>query len=254
MSVIKILIIEDDFVFAENLKERLIDFGYVISGQASNAADALIAFKKMIPDLVLLDIDLGANEKDGIFIAHEFNKIHSVPIVYLTAFSDKVIIERVKATSPAAFLVKPSNAQQLMATLEVAVSNFSQQIIPVPSNRRVASPESDFYPMKDFFFLRDSNRVLRKILVADILFVEAKGSAVEINLTHSKTLIHANLSSFQQQIAHLHLIRCHRSYLVNLSKIEAIDESVLLIQEHTIPISKSYRDKVFRQLTILKAD
>ena len=254
MSVIKILIVEDDFVFAENLKERLVNFGYVISGQAANVNDALIAFKKIIPDLVLLDIDLGKNEKDGISVAHDFNQIHPVPIVYLTAFSNKKIIERAKATSPAAFLIKPSNAQQLMATLEVAVSNFSQKIIPTPSNRRINAPEKGFYPMKDSFFLRDSKRVLRKIMVREILFVEAKGSAVEINLSHRTEVVHANLSSFQQQIPHPHLVRVHRSYLINLSKIEAIDESVFLIQGHFIPISKSYRDEVFRQLTILKAD
>ena len=87
MSLIKILIVEDDLLVAENLKDRLVDLGYLISGQADNLPDALRAFKKMLPDVVLLDIDLGKNKADGIKIAHEFNKIHVVPIIYPVSYT-----------------------------------------------------------------------------------------------------------------------------------------------------------------------
>ena len=254
MSLIKILIVEDYLLVAENLKDRLVDLGYLISGQADNLPDALRAFKKMLPDVVLLDIDLGKNKADGIKIAHEFNKIHAVPIIYLTALTNPSTIDRAKETKPAAYLIKPARPSQLRAALEVALFNFSQQIIPTPSARNHKSPAANIYPLEDSFFLRDIKRVLRKVLVADVLFVEAKGSAIEINLSDSTEFIYANLSSFQAQIPHLHLVRCHRSFVVNLSKVDAIDESVLKVGQHAIPMSKSYRDAVLAQLRLLKAD
>ena len=254
MGAIKILIVEDDLLVAENLKERLVDLGYLISGQADNLSDALRAFKKMLPDIVLLDIDLGNDKADGINIAHEFNNIYPVPIIYLTALTNRTTIERAKATQPAAYLIKPARSSQLRAALEVALFNFSQQIIPVPSIRNHKSPPTNIYPLENTFFIKDIKRVLRKVLIDELLFVEAKGSAIEINLTNRKEYIYANLSSFQNQIPHPHLVRCHRSFVINLVKIDAIHESILIVGKHSIPMSKSYRVAIFDQLRLLKAD
>ena len=122
---IKIIIVEDEPLIAEGIALHLKNSIFSVSAIAYDADEALQLLQTKTPDIAILDINLEGG-KDGIQIAEYINKVCPMPFIYLTSYSDKAIMDRAKATSPSGFIVKPFNKNTLLASLEIAVSNFSQ--------------------------------------------------------------------------------------------------------------------------------
>jgi len=121
MSALKIFIVEDDLLLAEELQEQLLEFGYTITDVVANSQDALLAFRRRLPDLVLCDIHLKNSKLDGIELAAAFRQIATIPLIFLTAYGDEQTLTRAKATNPAYYLIKPCNATQLQVAIDFAV-------------------------------------------------------------------------------------------------------------------------------------
>ena len=114
------LIVEDETLIAEELKERLSRLGFSIIAAVDTADEGIAIATREHPDLVLMDIRL-KGEKDGVQAAREIREQVDVPIVYLTAHSDRLTVERVKATEYDGFLLKPFQRRELESTIEVAM-------------------------------------------------------------------------------------------------------------------------------------
>ncbi|OOG76851.1 sigma-54 dependent transcriptional regulator [Algoriphagus sp. A40] len=114
----KILIVEDQFVEANNLQEMLETKGYEVIGIARSVPIALSLIEKEVPDLVLLDIYL-KGPLTGIDLAKTLRK-QNIPFIYLSANSNKDTLEAAKATCPYGFLVKPFREKDVLVTLEIA--------------------------------------------------------------------------------------------------------------------------------------
>jgi DNA-binding response OmpR family regulator len=114
------LIVEDEILIAEELKERLSRLGFAIIAAVDNAEEGIAIATREHPDLVVMDIRL-KGEKDGIQAAREIRRLVDVPIVYLTAHSDRQTVERAKTTEYDGFILKPFQGQELQATIEVAM-------------------------------------------------------------------------------------------------------------------------------------
>jgi len=121
---IRILIVDDKPLICDNLEMYLNTQDYIVVGKAYDYEDGTTLFLKTEPDLVLLDINF-EDERDGINLAEWILKIRPLPIIYLTSYSDKETIERVKKTAPQGYLVKPFNEQSLITTIEIALTNFA---------------------------------------------------------------------------------------------------------------------------------
>ena len=259
MSVLKILIIEDDVVLAEELQEQLLDFGYSITETAYNSGDALTAFRRRIPDLVLCDINLEGSNLDGIELVKVFNSIERVPIIFLTAFGDSQTTKRARETRPSAYLIKPCNELQLESAIELAVSNFSSDTLAQISQSLKTSntPPCLMYSAKDFVFVRVDTKFVR-LEIANIFWVEALGTNVKIITDDFTAVLAANLSSFTRQIDNPILQRVHRSYMVNINKIVAFDSGRAFVNyqngQKEIPIGKTYRGDFQSGFPKLQAD
>ena len=120
INIIKILIIEDDLVIAQNIKEYLMAFGYGEIKTAKNYQDTAHILKSFTPDLYLVDIMLKNSAKDGIDIMKVILPNNGKPIIYLTANTDEDTRTRAKSTKPAAYLVKPISEKQLEIAIEFA--------------------------------------------------------------------------------------------------------------------------------------
>ena len=120
MNQAKILIVEDEGVVAADLENRLTKLGYAVSGVAASGAEAIQEASKTKPDLVLMDIML-AGEIDGIQAAEEIRRRFLVPLIYLTANSNRKILERAKITEPLGYLLKPFMESELQANVEIAL-------------------------------------------------------------------------------------------------------------------------------------
>lgn len=114
----KILIVEDEFIVANNLQMILENAGYAITGVAASAREAQEHIQQYKPDLVLLDIRL-KGKLSGIDIARKLRAAH-IPFIYLSAYANQPILEEAKTTEPYGFLVKPVREKDLLVALEIA--------------------------------------------------------------------------------------------------------------------------------------
>ncbi|MFZ4546871.1 MAG: response regulator [Bacteroidales bacterium] len=127
MSKSKILVVEDERITAEDLKNTLERLGYMVTGIASSAESFYKSIESEMPDLVLMDIYLKGN-KDGIELASEIKQSLNIPVIYLTAFSDSNILDRAKVTGPFGYVLKPFQERELHSNIEMALHKNSMEI------------------------------------------------------------------------------------------------------------------------------
>lgn len=118
------LIIEDEILIAEELKERLSRLGFAVIGAVDTAEEGIAIATREQPDIVLLDIRL-RGEKDGIEAAREIREQIDLPIVYVTAYSDQRTVERVKNTEHDGFILKPFHRRDLQSMIEIAMERHA---------------------------------------------------------------------------------------------------------------------------------
>jgi len=118
------LIIEDEILIAEELKERLSRLGYSVIGAVDSADEGIAIAIRELPDVVLMDIRL-KGQKDGIQAAREIQQRVDLPIVYVTAYSDPLTVERVKHTDHDGFILKPFHRHDLQSTIQIAIERHA---------------------------------------------------------------------------------------------------------------------------------
>ncbi|QTA92463.1 ATP-binding response regulator [Desulfonema magnum] len=139
MTKARILIVEDEYVIAENMQAKLEKEGYVVCGVAPSGKRAIQKAKTEKPDLVLMDIML-KGPMDGIEAANQIRKRFNIPIIYLTAFSDKEMLDRAKITEPFGYLLKPFEDRELYANIEMAFykARMEQELLKAKKFESVA--------------------------------------------------------------------------------------------------------------------
>lgn len=250
MDKIEIVITEDEFFIAEDIRSKLEQSGYAVSAVFDSGETALPFIVRERPDVLLVDIKL-AGKMDGIELMVQVQKEMKLPFIYITANSDVVTYQKAKATNPNAFLVKPFNPASLLAAIDLALYHFSNNTTPDVIER----VGTDDYPDAQFLvnqnlFIR-SNGKFRKLNEDDILFVEAAGSYVHIQSGQDRFTLSQNLSQFQRKTPLLNLVRIHRSYLVNVSRVNSFEESHVFVEKHKLPLGESYRSDFLARIHCL---
>lgn len=120
MSLTKILIVEDEVIVAMDLRQQLENFGYRVVGNAVSGAEAIEHARAFSPELVLMDIRLRGS-MDGIETAAEIRRRFDLPVIFLTAHSDKATLGRAKLTEPFGYLLKPVEGRELQIAIEISL-------------------------------------------------------------------------------------------------------------------------------------
>ena len=121
MKEAKILVVEDEALVALHLEQRLQMLGHSVVGTAFSGTDALEQTAAHLPDLVLMDINLGRGIS-GIEAAQQINRILDIPVVFVTAHSDDAILQKASAAGPYGYVLKPFEDSALRVTIEIALS------------------------------------------------------------------------------------------------------------------------------------
>ncbi|MFC1569369.1 response regulator [bacterium] len=116
----KILVVEDEHIIAMEIQERLEDLGYCVTGTASSKQAAIRLTESNPPDLVLMDIMLG-NEMGGLDAAEYIHAHHDIPVVFLTAYSDKKTLARAKQAEPYGYILKPLDEREVSSAIEISL-------------------------------------------------------------------------------------------------------------------------------------
>ena len=124
-----VLIVEDERIVAKDLENALRGLGYEVIGSAASGEAALLMMEQTRPDIVLMDIVL-AGAMRGTEVARRAWSRWRVPVVYLTAFSDAVVLEDIKDSEPYGYLLKPFLPKQVHAVLQIALSRRTRESAP----------------------------------------------------------------------------------------------------------------------------
>lgn len=246
----KILIVEDDLVIAKNLEMMLKKMDYLVSGIVDSGEALLEVLQKEIPDLILLDINL-AGALDGIETAQKLNVTFHIPFIFLSALSDKATLERAKITEPHAYLIKPVEGEHLRNAIEIALYNAQQRLgeETVAKEKVTEQPQESFF-MNNHFFVKSRNR-LEKVYLEDVLWLEAKDIYCVIKTRKGQYVVSHTLKKLEQQFPSESFMRIHRSYMVALDSIDAIEDNNLIINQQYIPIGKTYKNDLLERLRII---
>jgi DNA-binding LytR/AlgR family response regulator len=242
-----------------DLEEQLTALGYQVTNTVTDSDRAINSFKKNQPDLVLLDIHLKGSKLDGVQIAEMFNEITRVPIIYLTSYSDRETQKRVERTAPAYYLIKPCSPEQLEVAIGFAISNFTnqQQTNITHSLNTSTKPACVLFSPNDFFFVKKKQHYVR-INLSEILWLEAKGSSVEIVSEQESVISYSGIKGFLGQLEHPNLIQVHRSFVVNILKVTAFNDRFIFIpfegDQRAIPVGQKYHKDVFKRFRQLKSE
>ena len=147
----KVLIVEDEAIVALEIKVELEKLGCDIIDTVSTKKAVLKNIEKVIPDIILMDINLGKNE-NGIDIVQEIQKTKHIPILYLTAFSDDDTMNRAFATRPIGYIVKPFKPQDLKIHIQLARHKLN-----VTHQSEI---NKDYIPLGEEFYFDVENRKL----------------------------------------------------------------------------------------------
>ena len=239
MSKVKILVVEDEIIIADNICDILENLGYEVLEPAINYSEAIETIEKEKPDLAILDIQL-AGKKDGVDLAWTIKEEYDIPFIFLTSNADPATIEKAKRAEPPAYLVKPFNKDDLYTSIEIALYNFS---------KKSKEAEEENVIVKDALFFKTKN-IFHKIKFEDILYLKSDHVYVEIHNKKEKHFVHrGSISSLMEKLPS-NFFRTHRSYVVNLNFLDSINNQSVVIEGEDIPIGKNYRNDLINRINI----
>lgn len=240
MAQVKILVVEDEIIIADNICDTLEDLGYDPLEPAMDYEEAMSILDEEVPDIAILDIKI-SGEKDGIEVAKKIKKDFDIPFIFLTANSDRHTVEEAKEVNPAAFLVKPFTQEELFAAIEIGLNNFSKQ--------KGNTKEKESPIIKDAFFIKTKN-LYQKVLFDDILYIKSDHVYLDIwSAQKEKYIIRGSMSNIEKQLPSS-FYRTHRSFIVNLDYMNAINTQYVVVENEKIPIGKTFRDNLMKRINI----
>ncbi|WP_081212056.1 LytR/AlgR family response regulator transcription factor [Salegentibacter sediminis] len=241
---IQILLVEDEMIIAATISLQLTEMGYEVSGIIPRGEDALHLIKKNLPDIVLIDIQL-RGRLDGIDTARKMQELcPNLAIIYLTPNADQANFERAKDTKPYAFISKPFKRLDLQRTIESTVNQISCSIkIQDPD----VKTENSTYILKDCLFIRHHESMI-KLDIKAIRYIEAERNYSRIFCSEKEHLLVSSLKEMNKKLPQQHFLRIHRSYIINLSRIDEIAGTYVVIAKKAIPMTKAMRPELLKRL------
>ena len=233
-----VLIVEDEFIIAEDTSETLIDLGYNVVGSARNFDSAIDILNSHQVDIALVDINLG-EEKDGIDLAEMIRANYQLPFIFITSHADKTTVERAKHLKPNGYLVKPFDKKDLYTSIEIALSNFS--------TNQIVTKESD---SKDEIFIKDGSAFI-KLKFSDIWMVKSDANYVSIVTEKKKHLIRKTLKEFALLLPPEQFFQTHKSHIINLECIDSVHSDHVMVKQQEVPIGREFKEAFLKKVKIV---
>jgi DNA-binding LytR/AlgR family response regulator len=246
-TLIKILVVEDEMIIAAKISMQLTSLGYEVTGILPRGEEALVHMEENKPDIVLLDINL-KGRIDGIETAALMQQRNNIPIIYLTANSDEATFNRAKPTRPYAFISKPFKQLDLQRAIELTISRMASTDNGVHTESKTG--EEQPYILSDRIFVRHKEKMI-KIMVADILYMEADRNYSRIFTKQKEYLLSVTLKTIEEKLSMDLFMRIHRSYIINLTHVDEVAEGHLVIDQKPIPLGTGMREQLMQRIKTL---
>ena len=229
--MIKYIIVDDETASHDNIKDYASNLSY-LSYQKScyNAFEAIEYLNKHAVDLIFLDINMP--KLSGL----DFLKtLSNPPKVIITTAYEEFALEGYELNIDD-YLLKPFNFSRFVKSVGKVYDSLSVKSKPIQNTETVEDSK---------IFIKEDKKY-HQIKLKDILFIEAYGNYVKINMVDKMIVSHQSLTSFTHNLPENQFIRVHKSFIISIDKIELIEGNRILIQDHKIPIGKMYKLNVNR--------
>lgn len=229
----KILIVEDEELYAVQLEIMIDKLGHELVGVVDNSNDALQLFEEQMPDLVLMDVHI-RGQHDGVELSGLLREIQEVPIIFITSLKDDLTFQRARRADANNFIIKPFDQLQLQRAIQLALHNE-------------ATRQTDAVHV-DAIFIKNGQK-LEKILFEDIYFLQSSVNCTWIYTSAGRHVVYASLRDLIEKLPAT-FVQTHRSFVVNKSKVVSIDSKEYSIEliGHTVPISRRNYAEVIKAI------
>ena len=189
-SLSKILIIEDEPLIARNLEMILSARNYNVAELIYTKADAIKAISTSAVDLVLLDLNLEGHF-EGLEIAEQLHNNYEVPFIFITSYASTEILDKAKVYCPLGYIVKPFDADEIYANVEIALYTYSQKSTGIMSLEMINSLVENPINAKEYQVLIELTKGNKYKDIADDLFISINTLTTHIKSIFSKFYIHS---------------------------------------------------------------
>lgn len=232
-----VIVVEDNLLLAEDVIETLEKFDYEVLESFTTGEEARDWLKDNYDkvDFALLDIEL-AGKMTGIDLANHINKKFKkkkIGLIFLTAFQDDLHFRQAKRSKPAAYLFKNQiGDKDLNIAIELALAN---------ANDVQPEEQTEGYFLNDRIFVRQETNKFVRMSIGDIEIIEADGSYTSIIANKKRYMLSESLKKVESKMSGVkEFVRIHKSYIVNVNKIDGFENSYIEIGEDHYPIGKTY--------------
>jgi two-component system response regulator LytT len=250
MAKTSILVVEDESIVAKDIQHSLKKLGYSVPSVENSGEDAIDSAGQHRPDLILMDIML-KGEISGIEAAQQIKDRYQIPVIFLTAYADESTLSKAKVTEPYGYIIKPFKEIDLHTSIEMALYKHGKE--------QEVRKERDLYSSivldksaDDCIFVKSNSRLV-KVKTNEMYFVEALKDYVIIYTKDAKYTIHSTMKDMLAKLSSSEFLRVHRSYIVRVDKIVAIEQNNLVLEDDKkiIPVGGSYRDELHSRLKFI---
>jgi len=238
MSKVKILIVEDEAIIADNIFDTLNELDYEALEPAHTFSEAIEKIESENPDIAILDIQL-SGKKSGIDLAKRINEIYQFPFIFLTSNSDQLTLEQAKKVEPSAFLVKPFGKEELYTSIEVALFNYSKRV-------EKAFDKSSLI-IQDALFIKD-NKTFIRLNFDEIVHLKSDHVYIEISMQNGERYnVRGSMNDYINRLNDS-FYRTHRSHIINLKYLVNLNQNTITVLNTNVPIGKLKRDELMARL------
>ncbi len=246
-TLIKILVVEDEMIIGAKISMQLTSLGYEVTGILPRGEEAILHVADNRPDIVLLDINL-KGKLDGIETAAQLQQYGHIPIIYLTANSDDATFNRAKSTKPYAFIAKPFKQLDLQRAVELTISRMAEK--ENGTITEITTGDEQPFILSDRIFVRHKEKMV-KIMLADILYMEADRNYSRIFIKGKEYLLSITLKTIEEKLPMLLFQRIHRSFIINLAHVDEVAENHIMIAQKNIPLGAGMREQLLKRMQTL---
>ena len=213
-----------------NKKEKL-----TIVEEFSSAIDAIKYLNETSVDLIFLDIHMPS------FSGFDFIKtLKNPPKIILTTSDKNFALEAFEYDCVIDYLLKPITLNRFEKALK-KIENSSDEKLEtnILTNENI-----------DYLYVNVDRRLV-KIIINDILLIEAKGDYINIKTDSKNYIVHSTLKKIEEKLPKSKFLRIHRSYIINVSEIIDIEDNSVLIRQNVIPVSRSNKSELMKRINLL---
>jgi two-component system response regulator LytT len=250
-QVTNILVVEDESIVSKDIQMSLKKLGYNVVGAANTGEKAVDLALELKPNLILMDIML-KGEMTGIDAATVIKETLDIPVIFLTAYADESTLSKAKVTEPYGYIIKPFKEVDIHTSIEMALYKH-EKVSEVTKERDLLFSIAEGGTAGDgMIFVKSKSRQV-KLNTADVYFVEALKDYVVINTRDTRYTIHSTMKDIVKKLPEQEFIRVHRSFIVNINRISALESSNIILEDDKklIPIGGSYKDDLQKRLKFI---